>query len=105
MVFGSNWERTPEERKVCQALEEVAKQLGTKNIRAVAIAYVMQKTTHVFPIVGGRKVEQLEGNIEALDIALSDEQIKFLEGVMPFDKGFPHNFTVSWSCSRAKKRC
>ena len=25
----------------------------------------MQKTTHVFPIIGGRKVEQLEGNIEA----------------------------------------
>ena len=34
----------------------------------VAIAYVMQKTTHVFPIVGGRKVEQLEGNIEALHV-------------------------------------
>ena len=79
---------------MCKALEEVAQQVGAKSIQAVAIAYVMQKTTHVFPIVGGRKVEQLDANIEALDITLSDEQINFLEGVLPFKKGFPHNFIV-----------
>ena len=80
---------------MCKALEEVAQQVGTKSIQAVAIAYVMQKTTHVFPIIGGRKVEHLEANIEALGIALSDEQIKYLESVLPFDKGFPHGFVVS----------
>ena len=41
----------------------------------VAIAYVMQKTPYVFPIVGGRKVEQLHANIEALGIALSPAHI------------------------------
>ncbi|KAL0579559.1 putative aryl-alcohol dehydrogenase aad14 [Marasmius crinis-equi] len=44
-------------------------------ITSVAIAYVMQKTTHVFPIIGGRKVEQLEQNLEALDIAPTSQQI------------------------------
>ncbi|KAF9256410.1 hypothetical protein L218DRAFT_820704, partial [Marasmius fiardii PR-910] len=58
----------------------------------VAIAYVMQKTTHVFPIIGGRKVEHLEENLEALDITLSPEQIKFLESQVPFDPGFPLSF-------------
>ncbi|KAJ7766514.1 hypothetical protein DFH07DRAFT_769774 [Mycena maculata] len=43
----------------------------------------------VFPIVGGRKVEHLMANIEALDIMLSAEQIAYIEGVLPFDKGFP----------------
>ena len=66
-------------------------------LHAVAIAYVMQKTPHVFPIVGCRKLEQLQANIEALDIALSPEQIKYLEGVLPFDLGFPHAMVVSTS--------
>ena len=55
----------------------------------VAIAYVMHKTPYVFPIIGGRKVEHLSANLEALEISLSDEQIKFLEAVEPFELGFP----------------
>lgn len=30
------------------------------------LAYVMHKTPNVFPIVGGRRIEHLKGNIEAL---------------------------------------
>ncbi|KAG7086751.1 hypothetical protein E1B28_002683 [Marasmius oreades] len=86
--YGS-WERTPEEVAMSHALEKVAQELGAKNITSVAIAYVMQKTTHVFPLIGGRKVEQLEQNLEALDITLSPEQIKFLESQVPFDIGYP----------------
>lgn len=55
----------------------------------------MQKTPYVFPIVGGRKVEHLLDNITALDIALSTEQIKYLEDVLPFNPGFPHDMIVS----------
>ena len=61
----------------------------------VAIAYVMQKTPYVFPIIGCRKTEQLQANIEALDVKLSEEQIKYLEGVLPFDPGFPSTMVVS----------
>ena len=89
------WERTESERKLCKALEEVAQQVGTKSIQAVAIAYVMQKTPYVFPIIRCRKIEQLQANIEALDVVLSEAQITFLEGVIPFDKGFPHGMVVS----------
>lgn len=55
----------------------------------------MQKTPYVFPIIGGRKVEHLHANIEALSIALSTEQIKYLEGVLPFEIGFPMSYFVS----------
>lgn len=41
------------------AWEKVAKEVGAKQISAVAIAYVMQKVPYVFPIIGGRKVEHL----------------------------------------------
>lgn len=58
----------------------------------------MQKFPYVFPIVGGRKVEHLLANLEALDISLSPEQIKFLDGVVPFEKGFPFKHFVSVLC-------
>ncbi len=54
----------------------------------------MQKTTNVFPIIGGRKIEHLKDNIEALDISLSPEQIKYLDGINPFDPGFPSTMIV-----------
>ncbi|GBE89951.1 Aldo/keto reductase [Sparassis latifolia] len=91
-IMNRAWERTPEERKMCLALEEVAAEVGTKSITAVAIAYVLQKTPYVFPIIGGRKVEHLMANIEALSISLTPEQITRLENVLPFDQGFPSNF-------------
>ncbi|KAF9255066.1 arylalcohol dehydrogenase [Marasmius fiardii PR-910] len=83
------WERNQEQAAMSQALEKVAKEVGAKSTMAVAIAYVMHKATHVFPIIGGRKVEQLEQNLEALDIRLSSEQIQFLESQAQFDIGFP----------------
>jgi aryl-alcohol dehydrogenase-like predicted oxidoreductase len=43
----------------------------------------------MFPIVGGRKVEQ-QGNMRALDITLTPEQIRALEDVLPFDQEFPN---------------
>lgn len=60
----------------------------------VAIAYLLLKTPYVFPIIGGRKVEHLLGNIEALSINLTTEQIAYLESIIPFDPGFPSTLIV-----------
>ena len=66
----------------------------------VAIAYHLQKVPYVFPIIGGRKIEQLHENIAALDISLTAEQIKRIEDATPFDPGFPHSLIVRvFSCS------
>lgn len=96
-MFGP-WERSEDEKKVSHALGKVAKEVGLDadlGIPAVAIAYVMQKAPNVFPIVGGRKVEHLMANIEALKISLSEEQIKYLESIIPFNPGFPQSMIVS----------
>lgn len=77
--------------QVSAALEKVAKKHSTL-ITSVALAYVMQKVPNVFPIVGGRKIDHLKGNIEALKLKLSEEDIKEIEGAHPFDVGFPMNF-------------
>lgn len=82
--------------RVSAALEKIAKAKGTV-ITSIAMAYVMQKTPNVFPIVGGRKVDHLKGNIEALSIELSDADIEAIESAVPFDMGFPH--TMLWAGS------
>ena len=94
-MFGPDWERTPEQRKVCLALEQVAKEVGAENITSVAIAYVMQKAPFVFPIIGGRKVEQLQANVEALSIHLTDEHFKAIDDASPFLPGYPKDVIVS----------
>ncbi|KAH9166991.1 Aldo/keto reductase [Lactarius sanguifluus] len=88
-ILTSDWERTPDERKVCDVLEEIGKEVGTESITSIAIAYHLQKLPYVFPIIGGRKVEQLKDNVTALDISLTTEQIKRIEEATPFDPGFP----------------
>jgi len=85
-------EQSEAEQKISAALEEVAKEHGSDSPTAVALAYVMMKAPRVFPIVGGRKVEHLMGNIDALKMKLTDKQIEKLEAVVPFEPGFPNNF-------------
>ncbi|KAL4777865.1 NADP-dependent oxidoreductase domain-containing protein [Aspergillus nidulans var. acristatus] len=84
-------EQTPDEAKMSEALGKVAAEHGIESVTAVALAYVLQKVPNVFPIVGGRKVEHLFDNIQALKIKLTPEQVDYLESVRPLDLGFPHN--------------
>ena len=60
----------------------------------------MQRMPYVFPIIGGRKVEHLDANLEALHVALTKEHIAEIEGVIPFDLGFPSAFVVRGCISR-----
>ncbi|KAL7792570.1 putative aryl-alcohol dehydrogenase [Trichoderma ceciliae] len=90
--FAATPEQTPEEEKISEALAKVASEHGIESVTAIALAYVLHKAGNVFPIIGGRKVEHLKDNIQALSIKLTDEQIKFLEGVKTFDLGFPSGF-------------
>jgi len=92
--------QTAEQVKMSEALEKVAEELSAGleegiepySVTAVALAYVLQRTPYVFPIIGGRKVSHLMDNIRGLEIDLSEEQVKFLESQVPFDIGFPMNF-------------
>jgi aryl-alcohol dehydrogenase-like predicted oxidoreductase len=84
--------QTDTEARISEALCKVGEEHGVESPTVIALAYVLGKTANVIPIVGGRKVEHLQENIKALSIKLTDEQINFLESVLPFDLGFPGNF-------------
>jgi aryl-alcohol dehydrogenase-like predicted oxidoreductase len=66
---------------------------------SVAIAYLMQKTPYVFPLIGGRKIEHLLANIEALNTGLSSKQMSSIESITDktFDLGFPDSMVVGAS--------
>jgi aryl-alcohol dehydrogenase-like predicted oxidoreductase len=96
--------QSEEELKMSAALEKVADELSSQagltgkegeepySLTAVALAYVLQRTPYVFPIIGGRKISHLKDNIRSLEITLSPSQVKFLEEQTKFDIGFPMNF-------------
>ncbi|GLA83612.1 hypothetical protein AtubIFM56815_007817 [Aspergillus tubingensis] len=84
---------TGHEEQVSLVLDTVAKRHGEGvSVTSVAIAYVLQKTPYLFPIIGGRTVEQLEENVQALGLELTAEDVKDIDAAYPFDLGFPHSF-------------
>lgn len=78
-----------DEIRMSQALAKVAAEHGIDSVTAIALAYVLAKVPYVFPLIGGRRVEYLYDNIQALSTRLSEEQIRFLESVKPLDVGYP----------------
>lgn len=77
--------------KVSKVLETVAKRHNTA-ITSIAMAYVMHSYPYTFPIIGGRKIEHLQGNIEALKLKLSEEDMKEIEGAYGYAYPFPQSF-------------
>jgi aryl-alcohol dehydrogenase-like predicted oxidoreductase len=84
--------QTDMEAKISQALAKVASEHGIESVTAVALAWIMAKAPYVFPIIGGRKVEHLKDNIQALKLQLTKKQMEYLESVKPLVPEFPHNF-------------
>jgi aryl-alcohol dehydrogenase-like predicted oxidoreductase len=88
--------------KVAKALESVSKKRNDAPLTSLALAYVMQKYPYVYPIVGGRKIDHLKGNIEALELELSNEEIEEIEAASDFQVGFPMNFIFEFRGGKYK---
>ncbi|KAK4962861.1 hypothetical protein LTR10_000488 [Elasticomyces elasticus] len=93
----------PKYERIAAKLESLAKKKDTL-ITSVALAYVMHKAPYVFPIVGGRKVDHLKGNIEALSVKLTQEEIDDIEDAEPFDVGFPLSFLFGYGGQKYRSR-
>ena len=84
--------QSADETAMSEALATVASEHNIESVTAVALAWILLKAPYVFPIIGGRKVEHLKDNIQALSLKLTDKQIAYLEGVKPLVPEFPGNF-------------
>ena len=64
--------------KVVDTVSEIAKARGLSNMQ-VALAWVLKNPAITAPIIGASKLGHLEDAVSALDVKLSDEEVKALE--------------------------
>ena len=76
--------------RVVAAVKTVSAQVG-RSIAQVALAWLRYRVVPVIPILGGRKLSQLQDNLASFDLALSPEQIKILDEASRIEPGFPQS--------------
>jgi len=77
--------------KMAELVGEIAKEIGYPPSQ-VAINWARQQSPNIIPILGARRVPQIEDNLHALDFGLSDEQIKRLNDANPLQPEYPDDF-------------
>jgi aryl-alcohol dehydrogenase-like predicted oxidoreductase len=75
--------------RVVAAVKAVAGQTG-RSMAQVALAWLRHRSVPVIPIIGARKVAQLQDNLASLELDLSAEQVKSLDAASSIEAGFPH---------------
>jgi aryl-alcohol dehydrogenase-like predicted oxidoreductase len=75
---------------IISAVKSVSEQTG-RGMAQVALAWLRHRTVPVIPIIGARKVSQLQDNLASLDLELSTEQLKSLDDASRIELGFPQH--------------
>ena len=86
--FMRTGERT---ERIIQALNRVSQQTR-RSAAQVALAWLRYRELPVIPIIGARKLSQLEDNLDSLTLELTPEQVSELHQASSIDLGFPHDF-------------
>jgi aryl-alcohol dehydrogenase-like predicted oxidoreductase len=76
--------------RVITAVKAVSDQLG-RSVAQVALAWLQYRDVPVIPIIGARKLSQLQDNLASFDLTLSPEQVKTLDDASRIELGFPQN--------------
>jgi aryl-alcohol dehydrogenase-like predicted oxidoreductase len=76
--------------RIISAVKAVSEQVG-RSMAQVALAWLRHQTVPVIPILGARKVSQLQDNLGSLDLELSAEQLKSLDGASRIELEFPQS--------------
>jgi aryl-alcohol dehydrogenase-like predicted oxidoreductase len=82
---------TEREHAIARAVRVVAGELGA-SASQVALAWAMTRSRAVHPILGVRRTDQLQDNLQALNIRLPPESVAQLHAATGFELGFPHDF-------------
>lgn len=77
--------------RIVAALNKVSAEVG-RSPAQVALAWLRYRDIPVIPIVGARRVPQLEGNLASFEFELTREQISTLDQASAIEMGFPYDF-------------
>ena len=87
-AFQASGERT---EIIVAAVKQVAQQTG-RSAAQVSIAWLLHRDQPIIPIIGTRKISQLNNNLAALDVKLNSDQLGLLNQASAIPLGFPHEF-------------
>ncbi|MCU1235548.1 MAG: Aldo/keto reductase, partial [Candidatus Solibacter sp.] len=76
--------------RVVTAVKAVSDQTG-RSLAQVALAWLRYRPVPVIPIIGARKLSQLQDNLASLDLTLSADQLKTLDEASRIELGFPYD--------------
>ena len=79
---------------IAKAVDEIADEIKATSAQ-VALAWIKSKGYNFIPIVGARKVHQIEDSIGACHLELSQTHIEKLNQVSEIELGFPTKFLKS----------
>jgi aryl-alcohol dehydrogenase-like predicted oxidoreductase len=76
--------------RIVAAVKTVSDETG-RSMAQVALAWLRYRRVPVIPIIGARKLPQLQDNLASFDLALSTDQVKALDEASQVELGFPYN--------------
>lgn len=84
-------EANAQQQAAALTLISIAEAIG-RTPAQVAINWVRQRSPNIIPILGARRLEQMQDNLGVLDFRLNDEQMATLTAVKPLPREYPHTF-------------
>ena len=79
------------EDRIARAVIAVGKKIGASPAQ-VALAWLRYASVPVIPIIGAKKLSQLEDNLGSASVQLSSDDLQTLNDVSAVSLGFPHDF-------------
>ena len=76
--------------RIVGAVKTVADQVD-RSMAQVALAWLRYRQVPVIPIIGARKLSQLQDNLASFDLALSADHLKTLDEASSVELGFPYD--------------
>jgi aryl-alcohol dehydrogenase-like predicted oxidoreductase len=101
--WGEKWSAYNNEHTwtVLDALHAVASKAG-RTPAQVAINWLLQKPGVTAPIIGARRMDQLEANLASVGWNLSEDQVVFLDDASAVTPPYPYDFIADAAEGRSR---
>jgi aryl-alcohol dehydrogenase-like predicted oxidoreductase len=76
--------------RIIAAVKTVSDETG-RSMAQVALAWLRYRPVPVIPIIGARKLSQLQDNLASFELTLSTDQLKTLDEASRIELGFPYD--------------
>ena len=77
--------------RILDAVSTVAREVGA-TAPQVSLAWLLRRPCVTSVIFGARSISQLDDNVKAASVTLSDAQVRALDEASKFDLGYPYDF-------------